>query len=188
MKNEAIIVDADFCIKLGRIEKQPYLKNVLTALADKIYVHQIVYDEIMTPAYAKEQINDLIQQGKLEIVSETSLGKDEEKVYFATQSKLKSVMENPNHPRKNQGEIASLAMAKTKSIPYFCTDENDLQTIIDANLNTGLCDILCIRIEDLVKYIKEGTLDGFKRKDAKLMWTLSGKHPNIFDSTIWPKA
>lgn len=187
MKNEAIIVDADFCIKLGRIEKQPYLKNVLTALADKIYIHQIVYDEIMTPVYAKEQINDLIRNGNLEVVSEGLLDKKDQNVYWAAYSKLKRVMENPDKPRKNQGEIASLAMAKTKSIPYFCTDEKELQPIIDANLNTGLCDISCIRIEDIIKEIKDGKLDGFKRKDAKLMWVLSDKNPEIFEKIIWPK-
>lgn len=36
------------------------------------------------------------------------------------------------------GEVSSLAMAKTKSITYFGTDEKDLQSIIDEKLNTRM--------------------------------------------------
>ena len=95
-------------------------------------------------------------------------------------------MMNPNRPRKNQGEICSLAIAKTKSIPYFATDEKKLQPIIDKALNTGMNDIICVRIEDVVQKIKSGELSAFKRKEAKVLWRLAGKRTDIFDRNIWP--
>jgi len=44
---------ADFCIKVGASPKYRYLKKVLLELADKAYIHQIAYDEVMTPICAK---------------------------------------------------------------------------------------------------------------------------------------
>lgn len=127
MKLEGIIVDADFCIKVGASPKYCYLEIVLMELADKVYIHKTVYDEILVPA-----------------------------------------------------------CAKTKSIPYFATDERDLQPIIDKILNTGLDDIMCVRIEDVIRRIKSGELGDFKRKDAKALWVLTGKNKDIFDRDIWP--
>lgn len=49
MKLKGIIIDADFCIKLGASPKYRYLEKVLTELADKVYIHRIVYDEILAP-------------------------------------------------------------------------------------------------------------------------------------------
>ena len=77
-------------------------------------------------------------------------------------------------------------MAKTKSIPYFVTDEKNLQPIIDRILNTGMSDIVCIRIEDVIQRIRSGEVKGFKRKEAKALWRMSGKETGIFDKNIWP--
>ena len=73
MKFKRIIVDADFCIKVGASQKYRYLEMLLPELAEKAYIHRIVYDEIMVPACAKEQINMLVQQRVLEIVDENNL-------------------------------------------------------------------------------------------------------------------
>ena len=94
-------------------------------------------------------------------------------------------MINPKRERKNRGEVSSLAMAKTKSITYFGTDEKDLQLIIDEKLNNGMDDIYCIRIIDIIYMIKNGELEGLKRKDAKMLWRLSGKSVERFDREIW---
>lgn len=185
MKLKGIIVDADFCIKIGASPKYRYLEKVLTELADKVYIHRTVYDEIMVPACAKEQIDYLNEQGILEVVDEKSLKQLEKTVYQETYQMLAKVMLHPERPRKNQGEVCSLAMAKTKSIPYFATDERELQPIIDRNLNTGIDDIACLRIEDVIYKIKTGELQNFKRKEAKVLWRLAGKNTEIFDSSIW---
>ena len=186
MKLKGIIVDADFCIKVGASPKYRYLERVLTELADKVYIHKIVYDEIMFPACAKEQIDSLRKQGIIEILDENSLNPIENLVYKGVYQSLEKVMINPKRPRKNQGETCSLAMAKTKSIPYFATDEMDLQPIIDCILNTGMDNIYCIRIEDIIRKIKSGELEGFKRKEAKVLWRLAGKSTDSFDDRIWP--
>jgi len=83
-------------------------------------------------------------------------------------------------------EVSSLAMAKTLSIPVFFTDERDLQTIIDLNLNTGIDDIKSVRIVDIMNMIKRGDITGFNRKQAKAMWAMSGKGKGVFDSEVWP--
>jgi hypothetical protein len=69
-------------------------------------------------------------------------------------SQLASVMVDPRKPNKNKGEICSLAYAKVKDIPIFATDECDLQPIIDSQLNTGMNDIYCLRIIDIINMAK----------------------------------
>lgn len=57
--------------------------------------------------------------------------------------------------------------------------------IIDRVLNTGIDDIACVRIEDVVRKIKNSELN-FTRKEAKVLWRLAGKKTEIFDNSIWP--
>lgn len=186
MKLKGIIVDADFCIKVGASSKYRYLERVLTELAENIYMHKIVYDEIMVPVCAKDQVDALIGQGILQIIDEDHLDPLEKIVYRGAYQALESVMIDSRRSKKNQGETCSLAMAKTKSIPYFVTDERDLQPIIDRVLNTGMAhDITCVRIKDVILKIKSGELKGFKRKEAKVLWRLAGKRTDIFDRDIW---
>ena len=174
MKLERIIVDADFCIKIGASPKYRYLERILPELAETVYIHKKVYDEIIFPACAKEQIDVLRKQGVLEIIDENSLDPLEKVVYQGTYQSLANVM-----------ITCSLAMAKTKSIPYFATDEMELQPIIDKILNTGMNDIICLRIEDVIQRIRLGEISGFKRKEAKVLWRLAGKRTDVFDKDIW---
>lgn len=95
-------------------------------------------------------------------------------------------MINPTKPRKNRGEVASLAIAKIKSIPIFLTDERDLQPIIDKILNNGFNDISCIRIVDIIEKMKLGKINGYSRKQGKAIWIAAGKRKDIFDNQIWP--
>lgn len=131
MKLQKVILDADFCIKIGRSSKYRFLEKLLPNLADEIFLHETVYNEIKYPPSAKEQINLLKNKGIIKIVNTNDLSEREEILYTGTHEKLYNVMGNPDNPTKNQGEICSLAMAKTKSIPYFATDEKKLQPIID---------------------------------------------------------
>lgn len=181
-----IIVDADLCNKLGDSAKYPYLRIVFPLLADMVYIHRIVYDEIMMSAQVKEQIHSLISEGLMRIVDKSDLDTAESMVYTSTWELLAKRMMNPDKPRKNRGEVASLSFAKTRSIPIFATDEMDLQPIIDAVLNTGIHDITCVRIIDLVKQIKAGDFPSLGRKDAKLIWLIAGKKKEHFDQDVWP--
>lgn len=186
MKLKEILIDADFCIKVGASSKYRYLERVLKELTDKIFIHKTVYDEIIVPVCVREQIDSLKRQGILEIVDESSLNPLEMMIYQGTYQSLANVMINANKPRKNRGEVCSLAMAKTRRISYFVTDEKDLQTIVDQILNTGIDDrITCFRIEDIIYRIQSGDLEGFKRKEAKILWRLAGKNTEIFDRNIW---
>ena len=184
MKLEQIIIDADICIKLGGNAKYRFLEIVVPALANRAYIHETVYDEIKMPASAIEQVNTLVETGDLEKISEEELDHTEKNNYKAIYSSLASVMMNPDTPNKNAGEVSSLAIAKVKGITYFGTDERDLQPIIDRKLNTGLKDIRCIRIIDIVKMFKDHDIVGLKRKEVKALWKLSGKSPKLFDEEI----
>lgn len=94
-------------------------------------------------------------------------------------------MIDPRRPNKNKGEACSLAYAKVKAIPIFATDEYDLQPIIDKLLNTGMGDISCLRIIDIINMAKSGKI-GLPRKHAKAIWVISGKNKDDFDRLIWP--
>lgn len=185
MMYKEIIVDADLCLKLGSSQKYPYLELLLPLLADTIYIHEVVNGEIKTN---RAQIDSLINSGKVKILSESDLSPHELVLYKATYAKLGQVMLNKNNPNKNRGEVSTLAMAKTKGIHYFASDEMkvNLQDIIDRLLNTGIDDIACIRIQDIVNLIKDGKISGMARKDARLIWIISNKKKEIFDSKIWP--
>ena len=61
-----------------------------------------------------------------------------------------------------------------------------MQKIIDQVLNTEIDRITCLRIKDLIELIKQNKIPKLKRKDAKLIWRLSGKLTTIFDNEIWP--
>lgn len=61
-----------------------------------------------------------------------------------------------------------------------------MQPIIDFNLNTGMDDITCLRIVDIINQIKDGKISGLNRKQAKILWVVSGKRKELFDTEIWP--
>lgn len=186
MKYDGLIVDADFCIKIGASPKYRYLERILAELAEKVYIHKTVYDEIMVPACAKQQIDSLIHLGIMEIVDENCLEPLEKAIYRGAWQGLSKVMINPGNSRKNRGETCSLAMAKAMSIPIFATDEKNLQPIIGRILNTGISDIKCLRIEDVIKKIKSDEINTFTRKESKVLWRLAGKNTDDFDKKIWP--
>lgn len=182
-----IIVDADLCIKLGGSNKYRYLYDVLPMIACEIYMHTHAHDEVMMPSSAVSQLKDLISEGKVILVNESSLDGQVRATYDAAFSNLAKVMIDPTRPNKNKGEMCSLAYAKATGIPVFATDEKNLQPIIDKQLNTGLDDIICIRIVDIIMKAKNGEI-GVSRKVAKALWIVAGKKKETFDNEIWPVA
>lgn len=42
---EKVILDADFCIKIGRFEGLPLLQEVIPIIARKAYIHRYVFEE-----------------------------------------------------------------------------------------------------------------------------------------------
>ncbi len=186
MAFKQMIVDADICIKIGSSEKYPFTEILFPLIAKKVYIHTVVYEEVTFPFSAKRQLDNLIESGVLEIIDEKNLSETEKILYASTYKNLAEVMMNKNNPHKNKGEVCSLAMAKVKAIPVFATDEKDLQPIIDAKLNTGMANISCYRIIDIIYMIKNGELDILNRKQAKILWALSGKSKKICDNEIWP--
>jgi predicted nucleic acid-binding protein len=182
---DKIIVDADICIKLGSKDKYPFLTEVLPLLAKEIYIHSQAYSEVLIPDSARRQLNVLVSQKKVIVVNETELEPKERCIYDMVFNQLANVMIDPRRPNKNKGETCSLAYAKVKAIPVFVTDEKDLQPIIDSQLNTGLNDIRCIRINDIVVLAKNGDIN-IPRKKAKAIWVLSGQDKAVFDNSIWP--
>ena len=180
-----MIIDADICIKLGGSKKYKYLYDILPLLAEKIYMHKHAYGEVMMPASAVHQLKDLISEEKVEIVNESTLDLQSRVIYDASYRKLERVMIDPRRPNKNKGEACSLAYAKATGIPVFATDEMNLQPIIDSQLNTGIDDITCIRIVDIVQTAHIGEIN-IPRKICKALWLVAGKKKEVFDKDIWP--
>lgn len=188
---EKIIVDADFCLKLGGSEKHHFLCEVLPLIASEIYMHSHAYGEVLYPPSAKKQLSDLISSGNVKLVDQSTLSAVDRVVYDMSYSALEQTMIDPRKPNKNKGEVCSLAYAKATGIPIFATDESSLQEIIDAKLNTGISDIHCLRIRNVIEMIKDGEID-LPRKYAKALWRISYNSDNvqnandIFDKEIWP--
>ena len=182
---DKIIIDADLCIKLGGSSKYKYLYEVLPMVANEIYVHTHAYSEVRMPSSAVSQLKELVSEGKVVLVNESELEHQIRAIYDASYNNLAKVMLDPTRPNKNKGEMCSLAYAKATGIPVFATDEKELQPIIDKQLNTGIDDITCIRIIDIVTKAKNGEI-AIQRKVAKALWIVAGKKKEIFDSEIWP--
>ncbi|MXP74719.1 hypothetical protein GN277_04800 [Lachnospiraceae bacterium WCA-9-b2] len=182
---DKIIIDADLCIKMGGSNKYRYLYEVLPLVADEIYMHTYAYGEVMMPSSAVNQLRALVSEGKVCLVSESSLSCQVRATYDGAYYNLARVMLDPERPNKNRGEISSLAYAKAVGIPIFATDERELQPIIDKQLNTGIDDITCIRIVDIVVKAKNKEIE-ISRRVCKALWVIAGKNKEIFDKEIWP--
>lgn len=182
---DKIIIDADLCIKLGGSSKYKYLYDVLPMVSREIYMHTHAHGEVMMPSSAVNQLNDLISEGKVILVNESGLDNKVRATYDCAYNNLAKVMVDPTRPNKNKGEMCSLAYAKATGIPVFATDEKDLQPIIDKQLNTGMDDITCIRIVDIIMKAQNGEI-ALPRKIAKALWLVAGKKKEVFDNEIWP--
>lgn len=183
---DKMIVDADLCIKLGGSNKYRFLYDILPLVARKIYMHTHTHGEVIMPSSAVKQLQDLIVEEKIKLVNESDLDSKERVIYDAAYRNLERVMIDPHRPNKNKGEVCSLAYAKAKGIPVFATDEMNLQTIIDSQLNTGIDDIFCIRIIDIIEKTRGGEMD-IPRKVCKALWVIAGKKKEVFDKDIWPQ-
>ncbi|MDO5115187.1 MAG: hypothetical protein Q4D58_03740 [Synergistaceae bacterium] len=180
-----IIIDADLCIKLGGSDKYKFLLNVLPLAADDIYMHTCAYNEVKMPPSAVKQLKKLVEDGTVKIVDERELSNNDLVVYNLSYNMLAAVTLDPGRPNKNKGEVCSLAYAKATGITIFATDENNLQQIIDSRLNTGIDDIHCLRIVDIIMKARNGEID-ITRKTAKAIWVIAGKNKDDFDNKIWP--
>ncbi len=182
---DKMIVDADLCIKMGGSNKYRYLYDILPLVSHEIYMHTHAYGEVMMPPSAVSQLKDLIAEGKIVLVNENGLNPKDRVVFDAAYQNLERVMIDPHKPNKNKGETCSLAYAKAMGIPVFATDEMNLQPIIDSQLNTGIDDITCIRIIDIIEKAHTGELQ-ISRKVCKALWLIAGKKKDVFDNFIWP--
>lgn len=182
---DKMIIDADICIKLGGSNKYRYLYDILPLVSKKIYMHTHAHGEVMMPSSAVNQLRELIAEGKVELVNESGLNSRDRAIFDAAYRNLERVMIDPHRPNKNKGEACSLAYAKAKSIPVFATDEMNLQPIIDSQLNTGIDDITCIRIVDIIEKAHNGEI-AIPRKVCKALWLVAGKKKESFDIDIWP--
>lgn len=182
---DKIIVDADLCIKLGGSKKYKFLYDVLPMISNEIYMHTHAFGEVMIPPSAVSQLKQLVDEGKIEIVNENGLDAKNRVIFDAAYRSLEAVMIDPSRPNKNKGEVCSLAYAKATGIPVFATDEMNLQPIIDSRLNTGIDDITCIGIVDIVEMAHAGKID-ISRKMCKALWIIANKKKELFDTSVWP--
>lgn len=187
MKYDRIILDADICIKIGNFEKVKFLELLIPKIANKTYMHKYVYEnEVLTPKNAKVQIDNLIKDNIIEILDANELIGLDKIIYESTKEQLKKYMIGTKEEGKNWGEVVSLSLAKTLNIAYFVSDEKEIQPIIDKYLNNGTeHDITVIRVEGIIKWIKENKDSEINRKTAKAIWRSCGKRNEDFDNIIW---
>lgn len=166
-------------------------------LVGKVYIHRYIYEtEILTPKRIREQIDKLIEQEKAEIVDLSSLPSSLEKaLYQEIVTLLKEADAQTKEIGKNWSETVSLAYAKASNIPYFLSDEKDLQRLADDFLNNeNDQDIQVIRVRDFILALKEA---GFKRKEAQMLWLVANFDPTrkgesrewakmVFNKDLWP--
>ena len=187
MKYDKIILDTDICIKIGGYVKVKFLEIIIPNICNKAYIHEYVYkDELLTPKNARNQIDNLMKDGIIEILREDNLDKLDKNIYDDTKDKLKKYMIGTEEKGKNWGECVSISMAKTLNIPYFLSDEKQLQSIIDRYINTGgKYDLEVVRMNDVIRWIKENKECNINRKTAKALWRSAGKSNEIFDKELW---
>jgi hypothetical protein len=194
LKCKIALLDADFAIKLGRVESQNIIEDIIPEFVELLYIHRHVNEkEILTPAAVKKQVDSLVRQKRAIIVDRQFISAQDgskELIYDQVISLLKTKFWDSKKPRKNWGEIVSLAFAKTDGVTVFLSDESDLQDIIDEHLNLeDANDIRVVKIKDFIEWMKAA---GSQRKLCRIIWLVSGEVENLkqrkeqFDGEIWP--
>src|SRR5690554_8058072 len=114
-KWDKAIIDTDFALKMNNLRDCNAIVEYLSAFVEKLYIHEYVYEnEILTPKRTKDQINELVEQGKAEIVNISYFDRDEysKMIYKDTINLLKTADPDTIERRKNWGETLSIAFAK----------------------------------------------------------------------------
>lgn len=194
---EKAILDADFAIKLEKVQKFKAIEKYIPQLVNKLYIHRYVYNnEILMPKRTKAQIDKLIEDGNAVIVGAEVLQIDAHKsmIYQQTIQHLEKVDPETKANGKNWGEIVSVAYAFASGIPFILSDERELQDLLDDELNSGTDkDIHVIRLKDFIVGMKE---KGLSRKEAYAIWcfahlderdkTKLERAKLVFQKDIWP--
>ena len=174
IKIDKAVIDADFALKLGQLEKYKLLEDYLPECVNLIYIHEHVYNnEILVPPIVKVRIDRLIQDGRAQIVNRSLIATEKPEaveVYDGTQDLLSENIEDTVAGRKNWGEVVSIAFCKAMGVKYFLSDESRLQEIIDEHINLdmeGTDNIQVIRVTNFLKYMREA---GIERRVIKLAW------------------
>jgi hypothetical protein len=122
-KIDKVIIDADFTLKLGKLNKYKIIEDYLPEYAEQIYIHEHIYrNEILNPPSVRYQIDKLIENGRAIIVNRNYiLAENPEAVviYEDTQDLLSQNIEESVDGHKNWGEIVSIAFANSMGINYF---------------------------------------------------------------------
>lgn len=191
-KWDSAIIDTDFTFKMNNIRDVNAIEEYVPLFVGKLYIHEYVYqNEILTPKRAREQIDNLIANGKAEIVSIADFDDDFSKlVYTEIIGLMKRADPQTVEKGKNWGETVSIAYAKAKGLHYFFSDERDLQNLLDEHINSGNNeDIKTIRVIDFIFAMKEAR---YKRKAAYRLWMAAHGQNNLewakekFREDIWP--
>jgi hypothetical protein len=183
-KADKAIIDADFALKLGQLEKYRILEVYLPECVELLYIHEHVYNnEILMPPTVKEQIDSLIQNGRAQIVNRNFIATKKPEavsIYDEIQDLLQQNIIDTVAGHKNWGEIVSIAFSKALGINYFLSDESRLQEIIDEHINLdmeGTDNIRVIRVADFFQWMRDA---GVERKVIKLAWLF---YENLKDHT-----
>ncbi|WP_133581674.1 hypothetical protein [Aureibacillus halotolerans] len=185
------MLDTDFALKLGEVNKFTALEAYIPKMIQKLYIHRYVYEnEILVPRSTKDQIDNLISLDQAQIVDAETLLYNSSRafIYQQTIHQLEKTDSLTRPEGKNWGEVISIAYAFASGIPFLLSDESDLQALLDDELNSGTDkDIQVVRLGDFIMGMKD---KGFPRKDAYLIWCCAHRHhiewaKNIFHKDMW---
>lgn len=195
-------IDADFTLKLGKLNKYKIIEDYLPKYVELLYIHEHIYlNEILNPPSVRHQIDKLIENGRAIIVNRNYVLSEKPEVvgiYDATQDLLSQNIEESVEGHKNWGEIVSIAFADAMGINYFLSDESKLQGIINEHVNVrsgGSDGIQVIRVSDFLLWLKEA---GVERRVIRTAWMFYETQNDVntqkdierikewFDTEFWP--
>lgn len=201
------LVDTDIIIKLGKYEGEDFLYQIFKAIPYDLLIHKYnIEEELLQPENAVRQINQLLSDGFLNVVSRCDLSSIEKSDYDSTLSILEVEFSKVRKKKKrnDEGEKRSLSYAFVKKYKMFISDDRSASVIAKRVLKyTNGNWVETMKLDEIVKFVKETKL-GISRKDMKRIYinTVNPKmaktnedridlerlyktYKNRFDSELW---
>lgn len=154
-------IDTDIIIKVGNFPERKMLSEVLLSFGYELYIHEYIFhEEVIFKDSAMVQLQEMLSNGKLIIMSESDLSKDELNEYNAALQLLADELEVNLHSKRSRdaGEVKSMAMAYAKGFEYFISDDRKAKVAANRYLqNLDGSYLKTIQMRDVIVQIKENS-------------------------------
>jgi len=209
--NQALI-DTDIIIKLGVYKGRDYLYDIVKAINFDVLIHEYIKnEELLQPENAIKQVDALINDGYLKVVSKSDLNTTETTEYESTLALLESEFSikrtGATSKRNDEGEKRSLSYAFVKKKKAFISDDKIAAVIAKQSLKySDDTFVEAIKLDDIVLFVKNDKLVNITRKEMRRLYTntvspkmaRNNQHKQLlerqynqykkkFDNELWPK-